>query len=175
MAQALIAGLIFTFSVAVMPNLAAADDRTFVATMQRFNDNPVFALTFSMALVLTAIAAVLQRHHGHRRATRWTVAALALYGIVFAVTVAINIPLNDDLDRAGNPNAIGDLAHVRDTFEAPWVAANIVRTLFAVAAVGALARGLFLHGRAPVPHDRTSPSWPPPVPGQTIPREASVR
>jgi hypothetical protein len=63
-AMALVAGLIFTFSVAVMPNLADASDRTFVATMQRFNDNPVFQLTFIMALVLTALAAMLQRRHG---------------------------------------------------------------------------------------------------------------
>ena len=33
-AMALVAGLCYTFSVAVMPNLAGADDRTFVATMQ---------------------------------------------------------------------------------------------------------------------------------------------
>ena len=31
-AMALVTGLIYTFSVAVMPNLAGADDRTFVAT-----------------------------------------------------------------------------------------------------------------------------------------------
>jgi hypothetical protein len=62
-AMALVAGLCFTFSVAVMPNLADADDRTFVATMQRFNDNPVFQITFTAALVLTALAAVLQRRH----------------------------------------------------------------------------------------------------------------
>jgi hypothetical protein len=37
-AMALVAGLIYTFSVAVMPNLVAADDRTLVVTMQRFNE-----------------------------------------------------------------------------------------------------------------------------------------
>jgi hypothetical protein len=63
-AMALVAGLIYTFSVAVMPNLADADDRTFVATMQRFNENPVFQLSFTGALVLTALAAVLQRRYG---------------------------------------------------------------------------------------------------------------
>ena len=39
-AMALVTGLNYTFSVAVMPNLAGADDGTFVATMQRFNDEP---------------------------------------------------------------------------------------------------------------------------------------
>jgi uncharacterized membrane protein len=147
-AMALVAGLIYTFSVAVMPNLAGADDRTFVATMQRFNENPVFQLSFTAALVLTALAALLRRRHGPGLAVRWTVAALALYAIVVAVTLGINVPLNDELDRAGDPDRIADLAHVRNQFEGPWVAANIVRTLFSTAAVAALARALLLHGRS---------------------------
>jgi hypothetical protein len=53
-ALALVTGLIYTFSVAVMPALADADDRTFVATMQRFNDNPVFQVTFTAPGVLAA-------------------------------------------------------------------------------------------------------------------------
>jgi hypothetical protein len=73
---ALVAGLNYTFSVAVMPNLAGADDRTFVATMQRFNDNPAFQVSFTAALVLTALAAVRQRRHRPRVAMRWTVTAL---------------------------------------------------------------------------------------------------
>jgi uncharacterized membrane protein len=146
-AMVLVAGLIYTFSVAVMPNLAGADDRTFVVTMQRFNQNPVFQLSFTGALVLTALAGVLQRRHRPGVAARWTVAALVLYGIVLAVTFGINVPLNDELGRAGDPDRIADLADVRNQFEGSWVAANIARTLFATAAVAALARALFLHGR----------------------------
>jgi uncharacterized membrane protein len=147
-AMALVAGLCFTFSVAVMPNLADADDRTFVATMQRFNDNPVFQITFTGALVLTALAVVLQRRHGPARAVRWTVAALVLYGIVLAVTFGLHIPLNDDIDQAGDPERAAELADVRDDVEAPWVAGNIPRTLLTTAAVAALGRALFLHGRS---------------------------
>ena len=75
--------------------------------------------------------------------------ALVLYGIVLALTFGINVPLNDQLDRAGDPERIADLAHVRDRFEGPWVAANIVRTVLSTAAVAALARAIFLHGRRP--------------------------
>ena len=142
------AGLIYTFAVAVMPNLASADDRTFVAEMQRYNDNPAFFLSFAVALVLMAVAAVLQRRHDPGVAFRWTVAALVLYGIVWAVTLVINVPLNYEIDDAGDPDRITDLAHVRDQFEGPWVASNIVRALFATAAVAALARALLLHGRS---------------------------
>jgi uncharacterized membrane protein len=124
--------------------------------------------TFTGALVLTALATVLQRRHGPGVAVRWTVAALVLYGIVLAVTVGINIPLNDEIDRAGDPDRIADLAHVRDQFEGPWVAWNIVRSVLSTAAVAALARALFLHGRSTA--DRTArasageQSWAPPAP-----------
>jgi uncharacterized membrane protein len=70
------------------------------------------------------------------------------------VTFGINIPLNDELDRAGDPDRIADLARVRSRFEGPWVAANIARTLLSTAAVGALARALFLNGRATADGDR---------------------
>ena len=143
-AMSLVAGLSYTFAAAVMPNLAGADDRTFIETFQRYNKNPVFPLTFTAALVLAALAVVLQRRHGPAAATRWTVVALVLYGIALAVTAGINIPLNDQIDRAGDPARIADLAHVRDQFEDPWVAANIVRTVLCIGAVGALARALHL-------------------------------
>jgi uncharacterized membrane protein len=64
------------------------------------------------------------------------------------VTVGINVPLNDQIDSASDPDRIADLAHVRNQFEGPWVAANIVRTLLSTAAVAALARAQFLHGRS---------------------------
>ena len=166
-AMALVAGLIYTFSVAVMPNLADADDRTFVATMQRFNQNPAFQVSFTGALLLTVLAVVLQRRHGPGDAVRWTVVALGLYAIVVAVTFGLHIPLNDELDRAGDPDRIIDLARVRNQFEGPWVAGNIVRALLSTAAVVALARALFLHGRSradwPVRASEVGPTWAPPA------------
>jgi uncharacterized membrane protein len=144
-AMALVAGLNYTFSVAVMPNLAGADDHTFVASMQRYNENPAFPLSFTAALVLTALAAALQRRHGPTDASRWTVAALVLYAVVLAITGGIHIPLNEEITGAGDPDRIADLARVRDRFEGPWVVANIVRTLVCTAAVAALARALLLH------------------------------
>ena len=156
-AMALTAGLYYSFSVAVMPGLAKVDDRTFVDTMQHINQaiqNPAFFLSFAGAPVLTAFAAVLQRRHGPTVATGWIIAALVLYTLVLAVTFGISIPLNDELDRASDPDRIADLADVRSRFEGPWVAANVVRTLLSTAAVCTLARALVLHGRATTAHDR---------------------
>jgi uncharacterized membrane protein len=146
----LVTGLNYTFAVAVMPNLAGADDRTFVTTLQRYNDNPVFALTFTVALVMIALAPLLQRRHSPRAAMRWTLVALVLYVIVFVVTMAINVPLNYEIDQVGDLDRVAELADVRDQVEVPWVVANIVRTVLSIAAVAALARALFLHGRGAV-------------------------
>jgi uncharacterized membrane protein len=151
--MALVAGLNFTFAATVMPNLAGADDHTFVATMQRFNENPVFPLSFTAALALTALAALLQRRHGSRAAMRWTVVSLALYAVVLALTGAVHIPLNQEITQAGDPDRIADLAGVRDDVEAPWVAWNVVRTVVCTAAVATLARAaLLLHRRSAGDH-----------------------
>jgi uncharacterized membrane protein len=145
--MALVAGLNFTFAVAVMPNMAGADDHTFVATMQRFNENPSFPLSFTAALVLTALAALMQLGPGSRSALRWTVVALVLYAVVLTITAGLHIPLNEQIDRAGDPDLITDLAHVRREFEGPWVVGNIVRTLVCTASVAALGRALLERGR----------------------------
>ena len=89
-----------------------------------------------------------------------------LYAIVLAVTFAVHIPLNNDIDQA-DPDRITDLAHIRDDFEDPWVLWNIVRTLLTTAAVAALARALLLHGRSTAhrtaPANTAEPAWAPPA------------
>lgn len=144
LALVLVTGLNFTFSVAVIPNLAGADDRTFVTTLQRYNDNPVFPLTYTVALVLVLLAPLMLRRHGPRAAVRWTVAALVLYVIVFALTMAVNVPLNEEIDRVVDLGDAAGLADVRDRVEGTWAAANAVRTVLSVAAAGALTRALVL-------------------------------
>ena len=67
MAMGLLAGLIYAFDVAVMPALAAADDRTLVDAMQEMIDkieNPAFFLTFLGAPALAAVALVQARRSG---------------------------------------------------------------------------------------------------------------
>ncbi|SDT44974.1 DUF1772 domain-containing protein [Jiangella sp. DSM 45060] len=143
LALVLVTGLNVTFAVAVMPNLAGADDLTFVTTLQRYNDNPVFPLSYTVALILTILAPVVLRRHGDRAATRWAVVTLVLYAVVVGVTAVVNLPLNEEIDAAGLGSAAG-LADVRDRVEDAWAAANLVRSLVSVAAVGAVTRALVL-------------------------------
>ena len=151
LAMGLLAGLFYAYACSVLPGLARADDRTLVDAMQQINDaieNPVFFLSFLGAPLLMLAALILQHRAGARRVVVWIGAALLLYGVAFVVTGAINIPLNDDLKHAGDPDRVADLTRVRDDFYAPWVAWNVVRTAASIAALGCLIYALLVHTRA---------------------------
>jgi len=146
----LMAGLFFAFTVAIMPALRGSDDRTFVDVMQRINVsilNPLFLTVFMGGLILTIAAGVLHLGSDHRRVLPWIIAGLVLYVAVLVITGRFNVPLNDQLEAAGDPNTINNLAAVRERFETPWVAWNIARTLANIAACCCLAYGLIVDGR----------------------------
>ncbi|MET7394382.1 anthrone oxygenase family protein [Dactylosporangium sp. NPDC005572] len=132
------AGVFFAYSTSVMLALKRVDDRTFVDVMQKINVailNGWFLTVYVGALLAAVAAALLHLGGGHRQPLPWLVAAVVLYGVVFVVTAAINVPLNNQLNAAGPAAGIPDLAAVRASFEADWVRWNLVRT---VASAGAL-------------------------------------
>ncbi|SDL03976.1 DUF1772 domain-containing protein [Nonomuraea jiangxiensis] len=144
-AMGLMAGLFYAFSVSVMPGLAQADNRAFVLVMNRINqaiENPAFALTFFGAFVFTGAAAIAQYRMGLRTAARWTAAALALYVVALAITMGVNVPLNEELAKAAD-----DYAAARENFEGLWNVTNNVRGLACTLALVCLARSLRLQGR----------------------------
>jgi len=146
----LMAGLFAAFWYAIMPGLARAGDLAFVDGMQRINVailNGWFGLCFAGALVFSVVAAILHAGADRRSVLPWIVAGALLYLVVLAITFAANVPLNDRLEAAGDPNRIGDLHAVREQFEAAWVRWNAVRTLACTLAFGCLAWALVLHGR----------------------------
>lgn len=58
------------------------------------------------------------------------------------MTVAINVPLNDYIKAAGDPDEI-DVADVRSNFnEKRWVRSNHIRTLLTLTAFGCLVWAL---------------------------------
>jgi uncharacterized membrane protein len=68
-----------------------------------------------------------------------------LYGIAFVITIAVNVPLNDAIKAATDPN----FAAVRERFhEARWAGWNLVRAVTSTAAFGCLAWALVVHGRS---------------------------
>jgi uncharacterized membrane protein len=123
-----VTGLFLAFSVAVMPGLRATDDAVFLSAMQRINVaivNPVFLLVFLGSPLLLLVAALV----GPRNAWLW--AALALHLAGFAVTPAVNVPLNNALDAATDPGP------ARAAFERPWNRAHAVRTVLMAASFAA--------------------------------------
>jgi uncharacterized membrane protein len=149
-AMGLLAGLYFFSAIAVMPALTAADDRTLVDAMQQMIDkieNPAFFLVLFGAPALAAVALAQAGRSGQTTIAGWIIAGLVLYTAMVVITFAVNIPLNDDLEQAGDPARIQDIAEVRDDFVTPWVAWDIVRTLVTIAAFGALTWALVLRAR----------------------------
>jgi uncharacterized membrane protein len=151
----LLAGLYYGYACSVMPGLARADDRTLVDGMQQINEviqNPVFFATFMGAPLLNAATWWIERRAGRRDAARWALIGLGLSTLGFLITAAFNIPLNNQLDRAGDPSRIADLAAVRHNFLVPWSIWNVLRAVATTGALGCLVAAL--HRRS----ERTTPA-----------------
>ncbi|MBF9134193.1 DUF1772 domain-containing protein [Plantactinospora sp. S1510] len=151
LATGLMAGLFTSFAYAVMPALRRADDRTLVVTMQQINRaivNGWFMTSFLGAPALAIVALATHWNGELRRALPWIAAGFLLYLVMFGITMGLNVPLNNQLEAAGDPDRHADLAAVRERFEARWIAYNLVRAVAATAAFGCLLWALVLHGTA---------------------------
>jgi uncharacterized membrane protein len=61
---------------------------------------------------------------------RWWAAAAAVLSLAtLVITFGGNIPLNNAIDTAGDPDEIADLSAVRRAFEPGWVRLNAVRAV----------------------------------------------
>jgi uncharacterized membrane protein len=146
----LVTGVFGLYAHTIMPGLGKTDDRTFVGVFQSIDRaiiNPWFiGGGFFGGLVFTTVAAIAAIG---RDGLPWIAAALVLYLVAFVITIAINVPLNDAIKAAGDPDRIVDLAAVRERFnEARWRSWNLVRVVTSTTAFGLLAWALVLHGRS---------------------------
>ncbi|MFF3074107.1 DUF1772 domain-containing protein [Kitasatospora sp. NPDC057904] len=147
----LTAGLFYAYACSVMPALRRVDDRTFIDVMQKVNVailNGWFVLGYVGALLFGAAAVALHLPEEGHDALPATIAALVLYVGNIGVTRAVNIPLNDQLEKAGLPARIADPAAVRRVFEERWARFNVLRAVLCTASLGCLAWALVLDGNA---------------------------
>ncbi|WP_239151441.1 anthrone oxygenase family protein [Virgisporangium aurantiacum] len=164
MTTGLIAGVFGLYAHTIMRGLGNTDDRTFVGAFQAIDRaiiNPLFMLTFFGALLLSGVAAASHLRGDARRAAPWILVAGVLYFATVVITMTINVPLNDAIKAAGDPDRIVDLAAVRADFhETRWIAWNVVRTVATTVAFGCLAWSLVLHGqvRTAAGESRTPPA-----------------
>jgi uncharacterized membrane protein len=131
--SALVAGVMFAFSTAVMPALAHRPAAEGAAAMQQINRvilNPVFLGIYLLTAVASATLLVLGT---------WPerVAGLLYLLGVFVVTAAVNVPLNNRLDAADV--ASGDGQRFWAHYLRRWTAWNHAR---AVAGTAAAVLGL---------------------------------
>ncbi|NUT10436.1 MAG: DUF1772 domain-containing protein [Nonomuraea sp.] len=152
MTTGLVAGVFGLYAHTIMRGLSRTDDRTFVGAFQAMDRaiiNPWFMITFMGALLFTGLAGLLHLGADMRSVLPWLIAAFVLYLIALVLTIAVNVPLNDALKAAGDPDTIADLAAVRAQFnEARWVAFNLVRTIAATVAFACLCWSLIASGNA---------------------------
>lgn len=149
----LMAGVFVVYASTIMPGLGRTDDRTFVGAFQSIDraiedSNWVTVFIFG-AFGFTIIAGALHLGRDHRSALPWIAAALVLFATAMVITGTVNVPLNNDIKAAGDPDGIVDLAAVREQFnEARWVLWNQIRAVANTAAFGCLAWALVLSGRS---------------------------
>ncbi|QBD77592.1 DUF1772 domain-containing protein [Ktedonosporobacter rubrisoli] len=132
----LCAGLLYAFSVAIIPALHVLKGSEHIAAMQAINVkilNPVFFLSFFGPAILLPLAAILA--WGRPQFALLIVAALLYIVGVIGVTSAGNIPLNDKLAKLEAhqlPEAEADRARKEYQGQgAAWMRFHTIRTLAA--------------------------------------------
>ena len=136
----LLAGAFFAFSLGVAPGLRRVDDLSYVTVFRAINRsivNGLFILVFLGAPIATVAVTALHLVAARRESLAWLVAGLVLCLFSFAVTVLVNVPLNNRLDTALIGGA--QVRKARDHFEMRWNRWNHVRTAASTAALIVLA------------------------------------
>lgn len=132
---ALMGGLFYAFSWAVMPGLKRLPDAVYITAMQSINraiQNPVFLGAFLGTAVLLPVCVYLEYSPLKPLSLRFwlLVVASVVYIIgVMGVTIGGNVPLNEALDAFDVTSASASVvADHRKAFEDLWSQYHAVRT-----------------------------------------------
>ncbi len=146
-----VAGVMGLYVNTLMPGLRRTDDRTFVGAFQAIDTaiiNPLFLATFFGGLVFTVLAALLHLGDEFGDVLPWLVVAAVLYFGVVVITAAVNVPRNDAIKAAGDPDRIDVAATRADFGEVIWVRWTLVRTALTWVAFVCLIWAAILAGQA---------------------------
>jgi uncharacterized membrane protein len=135
----LVAGFLFAFAVVIMPGITSLDDSGFIRAFQVIDrviqkNQPLFMFVWvGSALSLTAAAVIGFWALGGADRLILTVTALVYLLGVQLPTVAINIPLNNALQKV-DPSTMSEATRkrARADFEPRWNRWNAVRTAGAI-------------------------------------------
>ena len=142
----LVTGFVLIFAIVVMPGIGTLEDREFLRAFRVIdrviqNNQPLFLAVWvgSVAALVLATGLGVGYLAGAERATLVVAAALYLVGAQLP-TVAVNIPLNNRLQRLAPDKLDGPAsAAERRHFERRWNRWNRVRTFLSGAASVLLA------------------------------------
>lgn len=135
----LVAGLVLTFAIIVMPGIRTMADREYLRAfkvMDRIiqDGHPIFALVWlgSAIVVLATTVLGFSRLDGLDQILLVVAGAIYIFG-VHVPTVTINVPINNslqsqDLDSASE----GELSALANTYETRWLRWNTIRTFVSV-------------------------------------------
>ena len=133
----LLAGLLYSFSVAIVPALRSLKATQHIAAMQSINVkiiNPIFFLSFFGPVVLLPLAAFL--HRGQPGFVLLVAAAIIQILGANGVTMFGNIPLNNELAKVDVTKISEEEADkIRKEFQGPgkpWMRFHTIRTLAAI-------------------------------------------
>ena len=137
---ALMAGLFFAFSVAVMKALAALPSAEGIAAMQSINIaviNPVFLGVFLGTALFSVVLAIYATTQWQRYGAAYLLVGCLLYFVgTFLVTIIFNVPLNNAL-AAVDPTNPDSLA-IWNNYLSRWTLWNHIRTVAALASTASL-------------------------------------
>lgn len=137
----LVAGLVFGFSVVVMPGIKNLNDGEFIRAFQVMdgiiqNNQPLFILVWigSVLTILIALISGFGQLDTIGRGIIITATLLYIIGVQLP-TVTINIPLNNQLQTLTvDTMSESEQETARLNFEARWNQWNVIRTGFATLA-----------------------------------------
>jgi uncharacterized membrane protein len=132
--SAAVGGLFYAFSTFVMRGLDRTDPVSAIVAMRGINDeaqaNAPFLLLFFGSTLLAVAVGIVAALHLSRPGNAYLLAGAVLAVLAAVVTVAVNVPLNDQLAAlapAGLSSA--DAAARWQAYLGPWTAWNHVRAV----------------------------------------------
>ncbi|HAT34441.1 MAG TPA: DUF1772 domain-containing protein [Rhodospirillaceae bacterium] len=136
---ALVAGLVFTFAIVAMPGIRTLGDLDYLKSFKAMdrviqNNQPIFMLVWIGSVLVLLGSTALGFRHLEGLDLVLLIVACAIYILgVHVPTVAINIPLNNDL-QSKNLDAMSEaeVQAVAEMFETRWMRWNTIRTVVAM-------------------------------------------
>jgi uncharacterized membrane protein len=142
--SAVMAGLFFTFSVFMMRALAILPPAQGIAAMQAINVKiitPLFLLVFLGTALASVVISVATLVTWAEPSAPYLVAGSAVYLLgVILVTMAVNVPKNNALDRLVPADA--NAASAWQEYVRNWTAWNHVRSVASLASTACFVFGL---------------------------------